>query len=146
MNSFTVRLANWQTNGPALRAIREIVFIHEQHVPVELEWDEFDAGCLHVLALDSAGKPIGTARLLSDGHIGRMAVLREWRGRGVGSALLQRLLEEAKKQHLLQVIVNAQTYAAGFYTRFGFQTTGEEFIDAGIPHVKMVLQLCGQAG
>ena len=141
MNSFTVRLASWQDDGPALHAIREAVFVHEQQVPVELEWDEFDASCLHLLALDSVGNPIGTARLLPDGHIGRMAVLREWRGRGVGSALLQRLLEEAKKQHLQQVIVNAQSYAAGFYTKFDFQTTGKEFIDAGIPHVRMVLHL-----
>jgi predicted GNAT family N-acyltransferase len=146
MKSFTVRDANWLTDGPALRAIRETVFIHEQHVPVELEWDELDADCLHILALDSAGNPIGTARLLPDGHIGRMAVLREWRGQGVGSALLQRLLEEAKKWPLRQVIVNAQTYAAGFYTRLGFRTAGEEFIDAGIPHVRMVLQLCKQTG
>ncbi len=146
MKSFTVRLANWQDDGPTLRTIRETVFIHEQHVPAELEWDEFDASCLHILALDSVGNPIGTARLLPDGHIGRMAVLKDWRGHGVGSALLQRLLEEAKKRHLLQVIVNAQTYAAGFYTRFGFRTAGEEFIDADIPHVKMALQLCEQTG
>jgi len=140
MESFTVHLANWQTDGPALHAIRETVFIHEQQVPVELEWDEFDASCLHALALDSAGNPVGTARLLPDGHIGRMAVLREWRGHGVGSALLLWLLAEAKERHLQQVVVNAQTYAVGFYTKFDFQTAGEEFIDAGIPHVRMVLQ------
>ena len=126
-----------------MRAIRETVFVHEQHVSVELEWDEFDANCLHILAVDSAGNPIGTARLLPDGHIGRMAVLKEWRGCGVGSTLLQRLLEEAKKRQLRLAIVNAQTYAAGFYTRSGFRTEGEEFIDAGIPHVRMVLQLPG---
>ena len=141
MKSFTVRLANWQADAPALRTIRETVFVHEQQVPVELEWDEFDASCLHILALDSVDNPIGTARLLPDGHIGRIAVLKEWRGRGVGTALLQRLLEEAKKRHLEVAIVNAQTYAARFYTRSGFQTAGEEFIDAGIPHVRMVLQL-----
>lgn len=141
MESFTMRLADWQTDAPALRIIRETVFVREQHVPVELEWDEFDASCLHVLALDSASNPIGTARLLPDGHIGRMAVLREWRGHSVGSALLLWLLEEAKRRHLQQVIVNAQTYAAGFYTKFDFQTAGEEFIDAGIPHVRMVLHL-----
>ena len=139
-----MHIANWQDNGPALCAIRETVFIHEQHVPVELEWDEFDADCLHILAVDSTGKPIGTARLLPDGHIGRMAVLKEWRSHGVGGALLQRLLEEAKRRHLRLAVVNAQTYAVGFYTKFGFRTTGEEFIDAGIPHVRMVLQLCGQ--
>lgn len=146
MKSFTVRLANWQDDGSALRAIRETVFVHEQHVSVELEWDEFDANCLHILAVDSVGNPIGTARLLPDGHIGRMAVLREWRRRRVGSSLLQRLLAEAKKRHLKQVIVNAQTYVTGFYTRFGFRTVGEEFIDAGIPHVRMVLRLCWLSG
>ena len=136
-----MRIANWQDDGTVLRAIRETVFIHEQHVPIELEWDEFDAGCLHILAVDSTGKPIGTARLLPDGHIGRMAVLGEWRSHGVGSALLQRLLEEAKKRHLRLAIVNAQTYAVGFYTKFDFRTAGEEFIDAGIPHVRMVLHI-----
>ncbi len=146
MKSFTVCLTNWQANAPALRTIRETVFVHEQQVPVELEWDEFDASCLHILARDLVDNPIGAARLLPDGHIGRMAVLKEWRERGVGSALLQQLLEEARKQHLGVVIVNAQTYAAGFYTRYGFRTAGEEFIDAGIPHVRMVLQLRGQTG
>lgn len=141
MKSFTVRIADWQDHAAALRAIRETVFILEQQVPVELEWDGLDVGCLHVLAADAAGNPIGTARLLSDGHIGRMAVLKEWRGRGVGSALLQWLLAEARKLGLRQAVLNAQTYAAGFYTKFGFQAVGEEFMDAGIPHVKMVLPL-----
>ena len=141
MKSFTVRIVNWQDDAPALRAIRETVFIHEQQVPVELEWDGLDADCLHVLAADSTGNPIGTARLLPDGHIGRMAVLKAWRGRGVGSALLRLLLDEASKRGLGQVVLNAQTYAAGFYAKFGFQAVGEEFMDAGIPHVRMILPL-----
>ena len=141
MKEFTVRIADWQDDAPALRVIREAVFILEQQVPVELEWDGLDAGCLHVLATDSAGNPVGTARLLPDGHIGRMAVLKEWRGRGVGSALLRLLLAEAKKRQLSRVVLNAQTYAAGFYAKFYFQAVGEEFMDAGIPHVKMILPL-----
>ena len=141
MKSFSIRIANWQDDAPALRAIRETVFIREQKVPVELEWDECDATCLHTLATDTAGNPVGTARLLPDGHIGRMAVLKEWRGRGVGSALLRLLLDEARKRRLRQAVLNAQTYAAGFYEKFGFQAVGEEFMDAGIPHVKMVLTL-----
>lgn len=142
-SSYTVRIANWQDDNLALRSIRETVFICEQHVPAELEWDEFDANCLHALAVDSAGNPIGTARLLPDGHIGRMAVLKEWRGRSVGSALLRYLLEEARKRQIRQVTVNAQIYAAGFYAKSGFRTTGNEFMDAGIPHVKMILQVRG---
>jgi len=141
VKSFTVRIATWQEDSHELRAIRETVFILEQHVPIELEWDGLDVDCLHVLAASSAGESIGTARLLPDGHIGRMAVLKEWRGRGVGSALLQLLLAETRKCQVRQAVLNAQTSAAGFYAKFGFQTVGEEFMDAGIPHVKMVLPL-----
>jgi predicted GNAT family N-acyltransferase len=145
MSSFTVRVANWQIDNPAVRSIRETVFIQEQHVPIELEWDQFDEDCLHLLALDNTNKPIGTARLLQDGHIGRMAVLKEWRGYGVGTALLKHLLSEAKTRGLAIAIVNAQTYAVDFYARFGFKSKGDEFLDAGIPHVRMLLQLGEQA-
>ena len=145
MSSFTVRVADWQIDNSAVRSIRETVFIQEQHVPVELEWDQFDVDCLHLLALDATTRPIGTARLLQDGHIGRMAVLKEWRRCGVGTALLKHLLSEAKKRGLVVTIVNAQTYAVDFYARFGFQSEGDEFLDAGIPHVQMILQLGEQA-
>ena len=145
MSSFTVRVADWQIDNSAVRSIRETVFIQEQNVPVELEWDQFDENCLHLLALDATNRPIGTARLLQDGHIGRMAVLKEWRGCGVGTALLKHLLREAKMRGLAIAIVNAQTYAINFYMRFGFQSKGNEFLDAGIPHVQMILQLGEQA-
>jgi predicted GNAT family N-acyltransferase len=141
MNGYTLRIANWQNDSGALRAIREAVFIHEQGIPPELEWDEFDASCIHVLAMDSAGKPVGTARLLMDGSIGRMAVLEEWRGKGVGSALVQYLLGQARGRQIPRITLNAQTYAVGFYLKFGFQTVGEEFLDAAIPHIRMVLRL-----
>ena len=93
MSSFTVRVADWQIDNPAVRSIRENVFIQEQNVPVELEWDQFDENCLHLLALDATTRPIGTARLLQDGHIGRMAVLKEWRGCGVGIPHVQMILQ-----------------------------------------------------
>lgn len=141
MNAYTLRIANWQNDSGPLRAIREAVFIHEQGVPPELEWDEADASCIHVLAMDSARKPVGTARLLRDGSIGRMAVLKDWRGKGVGSALVQCLLREARSRQIKQIDLNAQTHAVGFYLKFGFQRVGEEFLDAAIPHVKMVLRL-----
>ena len=139
MSTYTVRVANWKDDGLALRTIRETVFIGEQRIPVELEWDEFDPNCLHLLAIDLAGNPIGTARLLPDGVIGRMAVLKEWRNRDVGSALLLRLLEEARKRQIQHVTLNAQLPARVFYGKFGFRIAGEEFMDAGIPHVKMIL-------
>jgi predicted GNAT family N-acyltransferase len=140
-NQWELRIANWQDDRAALRAVREAVFIREQHVPSELEWDEFDAHCIHVLATDAAASAIGTSRLLGDGTIGRMAVLKAWRGMGVGKALLLRLLEEARKQHLQQVALHAQLHASGFYRKLGFEMIGEEFIEAGIPHVRMVLRL-----
>ncbi|SOD40642.1 GNAT family N-acetyltransferase [Nitrosovibrio sp. Nv4] len=141
MSGYNIRKASWECDRRALCAIRETVFVREQGVPVELEWDEFDAGCTHVLASDAAGNPIGTARFLPGGTIGRMAVLKEWRGKGVGGALLQWLLQEAGDRQIQQVTLNAQIYAAGFYAKFGFQIAGEKFLDAGILHVKMVLRL-----
>lgn len=145
---YTVHLADWQDTGWALRAIREAVFICEQGVPAELEWDEFDADCVHLIARDAARNAIGTARLLLQGAqgavVGRMAVLKEWRRKGVGGALMRRLLEEAMRRQIHQATLNAQTYAIGFYTKFGFQQVGKQFMEAGIPHIRMVLQLTGR--
>ena len=133
-------MANWLEDGAALQAVRDIVFIQEQQVPAELEWDGLDADCIHVLAF-SGEKPVGTARLLLNGHIGRMAVLKNWRNQGVGSAMLQRLLDEIRNRGIQYAVLNAQIAAADFYHRFGFQAEGEEFMDAGIPHVRMVLEV-----
>jgi predicted GNAT family N-acyltransferase len=145
MDIYSVRIADWHGHGSALRAVREAVFIREQGVPVELEWDEFDATCIHLMAMDAAENVIGTARLLQQhgmqGGIGRMAVLKEWRGKGVGDALMRRLLKEAAARQIQQVTLNAQAHATGFYARFGFVVTGGQFVEAGIPHVKMALQL-----
>ena len=147
MDIYSVRVADWHDQGEALRAVREAVFIREQGVPVELEWDEFDAGCIHLMAMDAAENAIGTARLLQQGEnggigrIGRMAVLKEWRGKGVGDALMRRLLKEAAAREIQQLTLSAQVYAAGFYARFGFVAMGNRFMEAGIPHVKMALRL-----
>ncbi|MBV6447723.1 GNAT family N-acetyltransferase [Nitrosomonas sp.] len=136
-----IQVVSWEEAEPALRAIRTIVFIHEQQVPEAMEWDEFDAISVHLLACDAAGQPVGTARLLPDGHIGRMAVLKEWRGQGFGSAMLRKLLQELTRRHQQKAQLNAQTNAVPFYEKFGFQVLGEEFMEAGIPHVKMTLLL-----
>lgn len=134
---FTLRETSWQEAGEHLRAVREAVFMREQGVPEELEWDGLDQHCVHLLAETGQGEAIGTVRLLADGHIGRMAVLREWRGKGVGTALLQRITEIAKDSGLERVMLNAQTAALGFYERAGFTASGNEFMDAGIPHYHM---------
>ncbi len=141
---YTTRLVTWQASEPQLRPIRTEVFIHEQSVPEELEWDGEDAHAIHALATDISGNPIGTARLLLHGelaHIGRMAVLPAWRGQGVGASLLQCLLDEARRRGANSVFLNAQTYAVPFYERFGFVREGGEFLDAGIPHYRMTLAL-----
>jgi predicted GNAT family N-acyltransferase len=124
--------------------VREAVFMREQGVPAELEWDGLDATALHVLAADPSGGAIGTARLLGDGHIGRMAVLVPWRRRGVGSAMLMRVLAAARDRGLRVVHLHAQTHAVAFYARYGFESTAGEFLDAGIPHVAMRRYVVGK--
>ena len=140
LSAYAVRAASWHEDIQALRGIREAVFIREQGVPPELEWDEFDVNCIHALASDSAANPVGTARLLLDGSIGRMAVLREYRGKRVGAALMHWLLREAESRQMQHVTLNAQVQAIEFYKKFGFQVTGKGFLDAGISHVRMVLR------
>lgn len=127
---------DWGTDEPALRRIREAVFIKEQHVPVELEWDEFDPNAVHWLAFDK-NSVIATARLLGNGHVGRMAVLPQYRGKGIGSALLDAITCYAVETGMGELFLNAQTRALGFYEKRGFRAEGEIFDDAGIPHRKM---------
>lgn len=134
---FTIRVVDWAREERNLRAVRLAVFVIEQNIAEELEWDAHDASSLHALALDRAGVPIGCARLLPDGHIGRVAVLSDWRGQGVGAALLVRLVEVAQARGDPRVRLHAQTQAMPFYARFGFMPTGDEFMEAGIPHWTM---------
>jgi predicted GNAT family N-acyltransferase len=133
----TLRITDWASDEKKLRAVRLAVFVVEQNIPEEHEWDEFDAVSVHALAEDRTGVPIGCARLLPDGHIGRVAVLSDWRGQGVGARLLTRLIDAAKARGDRRVLLNAQTQAMPFYARFGFAPTGSEFIEAGIPHWTM---------
>lgn len=137
MPAFRLRHADWKRDRDALRSVRLAVFVHEQGVPEELEWDEFDASSEHVLAEDAAGDPIGTGRLLPDGHIGRMAVLAGWRGKGVGDAMLSWLVEQARRRDMRELLLHAQTHAAPFYARHRFVRVGEPFMEAGIPHCLM---------
>jgi len=117
--------------------VREAVFVVEQGVPLVVERDEWDARAEQALAFDDQGRVIGTGRLLPDGHIGRMAVLGEHRGQGVGSRILAALLERARELGMTCVVLNAQTHALSFYARHGFVAFGGEFTEAGIRHVAM---------
>ena len=137
MAAFTISETDWAHDAPRLAAIRRAVFIEEQGVPEELEWDALDAAAVHFLARAEDATPIGCARLLPDGHLGRMAVLRDWRGRGVGRALLAAALEVARRRGDTLLMLSAQTHAAGFYERAGFVSVGGQYDDAGIPHVAM---------
>ncbi|WP_332860058.1 GNAT family N-acetyltransferase [Janthinobacterium svalbardensis] len=139
MIKHTIRLGDWATLGPDATAIRFEVFVDEQKVPAEIELDDMDAVCLHAVAYDDTGNAIGTGRLLPDGHIGRMAVRQPGRGTGVGGAILQLLMEEARKRGDRAVVLNAQTVAAPFYARHGFVQQGDVFEEAGIAHVEMRL-------
>lgn len=138
--SFHIELVSWKSHRFALQAVRRTVFIEEQRVPESEEWDQMDAVCLHALATGSNSEPVGTARLLPDGHIGRMAVLAACRGRGVGAALLRAMIAAGKARGHATFHVNAQTHALGFYSRFGFVAHGPEFLDAGIPHRAMTVR------
>ena len=142
-NDFTVAIADWanEDDRNACRTVREKVYIVEQKVREEDEWDELDERSRHVLARDAQGNAIGTGRLTPNMTIGRMAVLREWRGREVGAMMLHSLLEQARALHYPAIELHAQIQAAPFYERFGFARYGEEYDECGIPHVNMRLEL-----
>ena len=135
---FGIAAGPWDELGEAARQVREAVFVLEQGVPRNIEVDQRDRVSRHVIARDGDGQTIGTGRLLPNGQIGRMAVQADWRGKGVGRALLERLLEEADRQDQRYLALHAQTQAGGFYRRFGFVDEGPEFMEAGIPHRTMV--------
>lgn len=135
-----INIVDWHNKQDALQAIRKSVFIDEQHVPKELEWDGRDTECTQFLASYNS-IPVATARLTPDGQIGRMAVLKEYRGRGIGSQLLIAVLEQAKHADYKQVFLHAQVNVIEFYLQHGFIAGGDVFIDAGIEHRSMRLPL-----
>ncbi len=144
-DDFSVEPADYQRDLADLRAVREPVFLVEQNVPADLEWDDLDPRSRHVIARDLQGRPIGTGRLTPEHKIGRMAVLPQWRGRGVGAVMLQRLLEMARGLGYAEVKLHAQTHAMPFYARAGFTPEGDTFMEAGIPHQTMRLHLAPEA-
>jgi len=143
LQNFHVEVAEWsrEDQRTVLLDLRGIVFIQEQGVPEQRERDGLDPDCWHVLARDEAGRPIGCGRLTPAHKIGRMAVLQEWRGHGVGMALLRELIARARSQGWPDVALDAQVSAIGFYEREGFVAYGEEFEDAGLAHRAMRLTL-----
>ncbi len=140
-----LRLGTWDELGREAKAIREAVFVQEQQIPAEMEWDAADTSCVHAVAYNRFGMALGTGRLLEHApgvaRIGRMAVLQPMRGAHVGQAVLDALLQCARQRGEREVLLHAQLSAAGFYTRAGFATRGSPFDEAGIAHVEMVRAL-----
>jgi len=130
----------WDAGRPALERIRREVFIREQGIPESGEWDDEDATSVHIIATLNR-EPVGTGRLNRAGKIGRIAVLPGLRGRGIGTLILGRLLEEARRLGIREPCLHAQVQAVPFYERLGFERKGEVFDEAGIPHVRMSLVL-----
>ena len=132
----TLELVDWPAAQAEAKRIRFAVFVEEQGVPAEIELDEHDPRCIHALAyLD--GRAVGTGRLLPDGHIGRMAVLKPYRGKRIGQALLRALVQAARRRGDREVLLNAQVQALGFYRAEGFEPEGPEYEEACIPHQAM---------
>jgi len=138
---YTVRIVEWNLAHESLMAVRTTVFVEEQSVPVTLERDGRDPDCVHVFAQAPDGQAIGAGRLLPDGRIGRMAVLKSWRGSGVGGAMLQALMAEAKRRGHAETHLHSQAHARAFYERHGYVVEGGEYLEAGIPHIEMRAKL-----
>ncbi|HHO67402.1 MAG TPA: GNAT family N-acetyltransferase [Gammaproteobacteria bacterium] len=129
-----------QDPDTAIAAIRHAVFSLEQGIDATADLDGRDTAAIHALA-EVDGHAVGTGRLLPDGHIGRLAVLRDWRGRGIGTALLEALVEAARRQGLARVYLGAQAQATGFYEKHGFRACGEPYVEVGITHLRMERRL-----
>ena len=138
---YKIAHTSWNQHKKELSEIRRKVFIEEQQVPEELEWDEFDETSHHVLAMDNNNNPVGCGRIKADGQIGRMAVLNSWRNKGIGNAILTALIEHAIKSSLNEIHLHSQISAIGFYKKSGFIINSDEFMDAGIPHKTMTLKV-----
>jgi predicted GNAT family N-acyltransferase len=137
MNDFVIAIVNWSDKQAELTSVRRAVFIEEQNVPESIELDGRDADCFHVLASNTKGRPVGTARMDRKGKIGRMAVLYDYRRRGIGRKMIQALMDYGRKNAITDFHLSAQITATGFYRKMGFAPFGEEFIEAGITHINM---------
>lgn len=136
---WAIEVIDWRTQGTEPADIRARVFIEEQHVTQEEEWDGLDSTATHFLVKTADQTPVGTARLLPSGQVGRMAILKPYRGLGVGAALLGYIIAWSRSHALPPLFLHAQVRAIPFYEKLGFTVTGPEFLDAGIRHREMHL-------
>ena len=137
---YEVIAGGWEQLDKDAKYIREQVFIQEQGIAPEDEWDDFDVTAVHFMVYDKE-QPIATARLLPQHSVGRVAVLMPYRKQGIGKILMQHIIDYARNQKLPYLKLSAQTYVTAFYEALGFQMKGEVYQDCGIPHINMILAL-----
>jgi predicted GNAT family N-acyltransferase len=137
----TLQSATWTLDRPRLESVRRAVFIEEQGITERDEWDDSDPLCWHVIAVTTNRDGVGTGRMDPAGKIGRVAVLPQYRGLGIGAAIVRHFIGVAAENGLAQVYLYAQTSALGFYERLGFRADGPEFDEVGIPHRRMCRQV-----
>ena len=137
MNDFTIAIVSWSDRHAELTSVRRAVFIEEQNVPESIELDGLDPDYFHVLASDTKGRPVGTARMDGKGKIGRMAVLHDYRRRGIGRKMIQALMNYGRENAITDFHLSAQVTAIDFYRKMNFEPFGKEFIEAGIKHINM---------
>ena len=142
MSQFSIRTGRWDELQNDAKLIREQVFIQEQQIAVEDEWDAEDAVSLHFVVYDQ-DQPIATARLLKNNSVGRVAVLKSHRGVGIGKLLMQQIIQQAKHQQREFLKLSSQVHAIQFYAGLGFKVEGEQYLDCGIPHIEMRLLFAG---
>lgn len=138
LGAFTVDEERFEERQAEIRGVRTAVFTEEQGIDPGLDFDGSDADCIHVIARNATGSAVGTGRMMSDGHIGRLAVLQAYRGEGIGRALVDALVKAAHRRGIEEVFLHAQIQAVDFYKALGFTPSGAHFMEAGIEHVPMV--------
>lgn len=139
--SITVIQTNWQLDEELIKSVRMPVFVQEQQVPYEIDFDNNDALAVHWLAYGKKNVPVGTARLLKDGHFGRMAVIKMYRSQGIGRSIIQAAMDHAGSVGMESIYLNSQLQAKSFYEGLGFQEYGDVFFEANIAHISMIKKL-----
>lgn len=143
MSEYIIKSGSWAELKSDAAQIRREVFIREQSIPEQDEWDDQDAVSLHFIVYDlnhEQSQPIATARLLENNSIGRVAVLKVYRGRGLGQLIMQHIIAHAQTEKRPSLKLSSQVHAIPFYETLGFIIKGEEYLDCGIPHIDMYLE------
>jgi predicted GNAT family N-acyltransferase len=140
MNDIDIEIVSFSDRQAEITSVRRAVFVEEQNVPESIDFDGSDVDFIHVLATDKTGFPVGTARINRKGRIGRMAVLKNYRRQGIGTKMIQALMDYGRKNSITDFHVSSQVTAIGFYEKMGFEPFDEEFLEAGIKHINMKLK------